>query len=92
MSANELADILLMDRTTLLRALKPLREKELIVSASDATEPRRHLFSLPPLGAAKIEEAEPLWQAAQDEYEHQVGTENAFRLRGEFLGLTGAKA
>lgn len=91
MSANELADILLMDRTTLLRALKPLREKELIVSAHDTTERRRHLFSLLPLGRAKIEEAEPLWQGAQDEYEQQVGAENAFRLRSEFLSLTGAK-
>jgi hypothetical protein len=41
-------------------------------------------------GARKIEEAAPFWQAAQQEYEAQIGPERASRLLRDFLDIAGA--
>ncbi len=90
MTMTEMAEVMQMDRTTLLRALKPLREKAWVSADPQADEPRRHALTLSAAGRAKIEEALPLWQAAQEEYEAEIGPEQARRLRGEFLGMTGA--
>lgn len=85
---NELAAAMLMDRTTLLRALKPLQQNGWIVSAPEAEQSRRLVLSISEVGRDKIAEAEPLWQAAQDEYEAQVGQLHARSLRSDFFNMT----
>jgi DNA-binding MarR family transcriptional regulator len=90
MTMNELAAAMLMDRTTLLRALKPLRSKKLILSAPQAGEPRRLAIWLSRAGVRKISETRPLWEAAQGEYEAQIGFEYARRLRSDLLSTMGA--
>ncbi|QGQ97362.1 MarR family transcriptional regulator [Paenibacillus psychroresistens] len=89
LTMNELADLLLMDRTTLLRALKPLQLLECLISTRHPDEPRRHMFSLSQSGSLKIQEAKPLWEAAQIEYETDIGPEHARALRSDMLSITG---
>ena len=45
---------------------------------------RELAFSVSPAGARKIEEAAPFWQAAQQEYEAQIGSARASRLLRDF--------
>ncbi|WP_038493717.1 MarR family winged helix-turn-helix transcriptional regulator [Janthinobacterium agaricidamnosum] len=90
MGMNELAALLLTDRTTLLRALKPLLQKELVISTAHPEERRRHVLSISAAGLAKIDQARPLWLAAQAEYEALVGAQHARILRHDFLSITGA--
>ncbi|MGC1302681.1 MAG: MarR family winged helix-turn-helix transcriptional regulator [Caulobacteraceae bacterium] len=89
MTTAEMAELMQMDRTTLLRAVKPLREKAWVNVDPQEDEPRRHVLTLSAGGRAKIVEARPLWETAQAEYEAEIGPEYARRLRGEFLNMTG---
>ncbi|AVA20624.1 MarR family transcriptional regulator protein [Rhizobium sp. NXC24] len=88
MTMNELAAAMLMDRTTLLRAVKPLQQQGLIISAPETEGSRRLLLELSPAGESKIAEAEPCWRAAQEEYESQVGQLHAKSLRSDFFNMT----
>ncbi|AYG58379.1 MarR family transcriptional regulator [Rhizobium jaguaris] len=88
MTMNELAAAMLMDRTTLLRAVKPLQQQGLVISAPETEESRRLMLELSPAGRGKIAEAEPFWQAAQEEYESQVGQLHAKSLRSDFFNMT----
>ena len=88
LTMNELAAAMLMDRTTLLRAVKPLQRQGLILSAHETEESRRLMLELSPAGQSKIAEAAPFWQAAQEEYEAQVGQLHAKSLRSDFFNMT----
>lgn len=71
---RELADELVMDRTSLVRALKPLQRDGLVaVGAAVAGGPRQNALSLTPAGLAKLTEAEPLWNKAQTEFVERFG-------------------
>lgn len=85
---GELSRIMVMDRTTLLRAIKPLQRDGLVSNAPERADSRQLAFTISPTGLPKIEETGPLWQAAQQEYEAQIETERASRLRQDFLSLT----
>jgi len=80
----DLAEVMVMERTTLVRALKPLQSEGYLIS--HATGPRAAIkLSLSAKGLAKLQEAEPLWQAAQKEHEQQVGVDRAVSLRDAIL-------
>src|ERR1700730_11710932 len=49
----EMAQLMRMYRTTLLRALKPLREKACLNAEPEEGEPRRHILTLSSAGRAK---------------------------------------
>ncbi|MFK3795509.1 MULTISPECIES: MarR family winged helix-turn-helix transcriptional regulator [unclassified Pseudomonas] len=80
----ELAEVMVMERTTLVRALKPLQNEGLLLS--HPAGPRGAIkLSLSAAGEAKRKEAAPLWQAAQHEREEQIGKERAVALRESIL-------
>jgi len=82
----ELADILVMERTSLVRALKPLQTAGWVVA--EASEQGRSLeLVLSPSGLKKLSEALPLWQEAQVAFERAVGRERAVGLRKEIYEL-----
>jgi len=83
----DLASVLVMDRTTLLRAMKPLQREDLLKSTSSPEDPRQLVFSLSPAGLRKLKQALPLWNKAQQEFETEVGTGEAARLRRSLLAL-----
>jgi DNA-binding MarR family transcriptional regulator len=90
MTMAELANALVMDRTTLLRAMKPLQREQLLKSASGAEDPRQLVFSLSPAGERRLQQALPLWMKAQEEFESEIGSRAAARLRRSLLALAGS--
>jgi DNA-binding MarR family transcriptional regulator len=87
MTMNELAKALVMDRTTLLRAIKPLQRDELVVSRPSADDVRRLVFSLSSAGTRRLKKAVALWATAQQELEAVIGSGEAARIRRELFAL-----
>lgn len=86
-SMAELAQLLAMDRTTLVRALKPLQREDLVESRPHPGDARQLALSLSAAGQRKLKEGARLWRQAQSEFEAQVGPEQAARLRHDLLAL-----
>lgn len=84
----ELAGVLVMDRTTLVRAIKPLRRDGLLVGRY-LEEGRKTLqLDLTGAGREKLQAARKCWYAAQQEFEQRFGIERAAALRHELLVIT----
>jgi DNA-binding MarR family transcriptional regulator len=77
---TELAGIMIMERTSLVRALKPLQAAGWVV-AERSDNGRAFDVTLSPSGMAKVGAAIPLWAEAQAAFEREVGRERAARLR-----------
>jgi DNA-binding MarR family transcriptional regulator len=76
----ELSDKMVMERTTLVRALGPLQKAGFI--ATEPTGSSRSLaLTVTKSGLQKVLLAQPLWNNAQLEFETKVGAEKARRLR-----------
>lgn len=88
MTMSELALAMVMDRTSLVRAIKPMQRDGWLTTERDTQETRKLVLSLTALGHTKVREAMPLWQKAQQEFEAQVGPERAAQWRHDFLELT----
>jgi DNA-binding MarR family transcriptional regulator len=88
-SMAQLSDALVMDRTTLLRAVKPLERDGLIMGKRGGGEgdPRQMAFVLAASGREKLKKAMVRWAAAQREFEAQVGSARAARLRKDLLSI-----
>jgi len=69
---SELADYLMMDRTTLTRNLRPL-EKQALVKTKAGTDKRTRLIELSKKGKNKLEKAIPLWKKAQKQVTDYMG-------------------
>lgn len=83
-AVQDLAALMVMERTTLLRALKPLREQGLLTSPAQGGKAPLN-FSLSAAGGGKLRQADPYWRAAHREFEAQTGTQRAAGLRRELL-------
>lgn len=55
-----------MDRTTLTRDLKPLERRRLIRSEVDDDDARQRFITISDDGRSLMEQAVPLWEAAQE--------------------------
>ncbi|MEM5433801.1 MarR family winged helix-turn-helix transcriptional regulator [Paraburkholderia diazotrophica] len=84
----ELADTMVMERTTLVRALKPLQRDGLVLSEPSPHDGRTFRFSLSDAGKKTFEQAALAWRAAQDEFEGKFGRGRAKALRAELFNLT----
>jgi DNA-binding MarR family transcriptional regulator len=71
---NRLAEILVMDRTTLTRNLEVLAKKHL-VRIEEGEDRRTRLVHLTQEGEQALTRAWPLWQEAQARIEHALGQE-----------------
>jgi DNA-binding MarR family transcriptional regulator len=87
MTTSALAEALGMERTTLVRALKPLQRDGLVVFTAQATQSRSLSLALSAKGGRKYDQALPHWLAAQREFEARVGKERAKTLREEWLDI-----
>ena len=87
MTMVDLASALVMDRTTLLRAMKPLQREDLLKTNPGSADPRQLVFSLSTAGERRLKEALPLWHKAQEEFEAEIGPREAARLRQSLLSL-----
>lgn len=79
MSHSHLARLLVMDRTTLTRSLKPL-EKMGWIEHARSPDRRKRLVMLTPAGWQVLEQAIPLWESAQQELLDEMGEDNASQL------------
>ena len=82
-SMQALADKLVVDRTTLARAVQPLERDGLVALSADPADRRIRLLTLTAQGAARHQAALSGWQAAQARYESAIGAERAAQLRAE---------
>jgi DNA-binding MarR family transcriptional regulator len=71
---KQLAERLVMDRTTLTRNLKPL-EKQEFITISSGKDRRTRLVALTEAGRQALMEALPLWEKAQGEVVNRLGSE-----------------
>lgn len=86
MAINELAACLVMDRTTMGRALRPL-EREGLVAIGSGRDGRTRALSVTPAGRRRLEEAAPLWRSAQRAFEAGYGPSEAADLRASLARL-----
>ena len=87
-SLAELADALVMDRTTLSRNLKVIRGAGLIEPAP-SSDGRAQRFRLTGRGRATLDAALPLWQAAQEEVVEPLGAERWRGMLGDLRDVVG---
>jgi DNA-binding MarR family transcriptional regulator len=68
-----LAGRLVVDPTTLTRALKPLIVRALIVLVDDPKDARQRLVDVTPEGFAALDAAGPMWRQAQEAVAEALG-------------------
>jgi DNA-binding MarR family transcriptional regulator len=86
MSMNALAERMNMDRTTLLRAVKPMLRDGLVNSRRQKEglgDPRSHTLNITSSGAKRLNQALDLWVVAQRKLESAIGQARAARLRDD---------
>jgi DNA-binding MarR family transcriptional regulator len=86
-SVQELAEELVLDRSTLGQNLRPLERDNFVTLLTDPRDRRVRLIALTKLGIAKFNEAKPYWEKAQERFETFFGKEEAAKLRSVLLGI-----
>jgi DNA-binding MarR family transcriptional regulator len=84
---RELAEMMVMDRSTLGQNLRPLERDRLVAWQPSEADRRRKLVVLTKAGRTKCAQARPLWRAVQERFERTVGSAEAARLRRMLLGI-----
>ncbi|HEX3379580.1 MAG TPA: MarR family transcriptional regulator [Paraburkholderia sp.] len=84
----ELADAMVMERTTLVRAMKPLQREGLVLAEAADHDNRTLLFSLTEKGETTFDQASVAWRAAQEEFEKKFGRARAKTLRAHLFSIT----
>ncbi len=87
-SVRELADAVELDRSTLSRSLKPLREQGMVADQKVGGAKSSRLELTDQVRAA-LSEALELWQKAQSSLAEQIGPEGLEALEKTFAALTG---
>jgi DNA-binding MarR family transcriptional regulator len=82
MSINALANLLVMDRTTLGRNILPLQRDGLIEVAASPRDRRRHELRLTAAGLGRHRDAAAHWEEAQERFNAVFGDQRAATLRG----------
>jgi DNA-binding MarR family transcriptional regulator len=78
-TVNQLADKLVVDRTTLTRNLRPLEDAGLVRTRPGADRRVREIF-LTTAGEEKLQQALPLWREAQSQMRRSLGRDRLERL------------
>ncbi|KDR26594.1 MarR family winged helix-turn-helix transcriptional regulator [Caballeronia grimmiae] len=83
----ELAEQMVMDRTTLVRAVKPLQREGLVLASKGPGAGRTHVLSLTVEGQIRYTLARESWRAAQAEFERRFGAARAESVREELRAI-----
>jgi DNA-binding MarR family transcriptional regulator len=86
-SVQELAEELVLDRSTLGQNLRPLERARWISLVTDPNDRRVRLIALTRLGVAKFREANKYWQIAQERFEAVFGATEAANLRSTLASI-----
>lgn len=85
---GSMASLLVMDRTTLTAALKPLQRRQLITVAVDPADRRGRLIRLTPAGRALLARALPVWRRTHAEIDAVLANADPDRLRRDLSALS----
>lgn len=75
LSLSRMAEMLVLERTSLYRSIAPLEAKKLVTIRADRTDSRAKVASLTKKGKNKIEKIIPLWEEAQATFLETVGNQ-----------------
>ena len=78
---QQLARLLVMDRSTLGHLLRPLEKRNFVKLEVCEQDRRSHIVALTEAGEAAVAKARPRWAAAQRRFESTFGREAALELR-----------
>jgi DNA-binding MarR family transcriptional regulator len=82
-----LAEAMVMDRTSVVRAIRPLQRDGLLTTGTGAAG-RGLTLVLTEHGNVMLESAWHHWRAAQEEFEQRFGAERSASLRRELFDMT----
>jgi len=80
-SLQDLAALLVMDRSTLGHLLRPLTTRRLVKISRSEDDGRQRIIALTPAGASLLQAAKPLWAKAERQFQHAFGADAALDLR-----------
>jgi DNA-binding MarR family transcriptional regulator len=83
----ELADALVMDRTTVTRNLRPLERDGYVTVLASEVDRRSKLVALTHAGKEKFAEARVFWLQAQKKFEQAFGSAQARLFRSQLLEI-----
>ncbi len=86
-SISALADLLVIDRTTLTRSLRLLKKQGLL-AISDRSTKRQRFLSLTPKGEQTLADSLPAWRKAHNRFVESMGAEYWDNFRGELEKLS----
>lgn len=86
LSLTQIAERLVMDRTTLTRNLRPL-ERDGLVRIERGPDRRERYMRLTAAGRKRLDRALPLWRKAQRRMTEAIGEEAWLALRGGLRGI-----
>lgn len=78
---QDLARLLVMDRSTLGHLLRPLEKRDLVRLHVSEQDGRSRLIALTPAGRATVAKGRPLWAGAQQRFARVFGEKDALELR-----------
>lgn len=81
MTINELAEAMVLDRTTVGHNIKPLERDGLIAIEVDPKDRRSRIVVLTDSGLENVRQGEFAWAKAQRRFERQFGQEKAREMR-----------
>jgi DNA-binding MarR family transcriptional regulator len=87
---SNMAEVLVMDRTTLTRNLKPLEREGLVSVAPGKDDQRSREVSLTSKGLQRLEQALPLWREAQRRIKHALGANRLDRMLDDLTAVVDA--
>ncbi|MBV5266642.1 MarR family winged helix-turn-helix transcriptional regulator [Pinisolibacter aquiterrae] len=87
-SPGSVAELLAMDRTTLIAALKPLQRQGLVATAVAERDRRARRLILTEAGRRRLAEAVPLWRVAHRDLEAATPGLRADEARAMFRALS----
>ncbi len=88
---RELADALVMDRSSLGHNLRPIEREGLVALEEGVDDRRRHHVVLTRKGNAKLREARRFWQTAQNRFDTVFGKSESARLRATLVSIAQAE-
>jgi DNA-binding MarR family transcriptional regulator len=87
-TVGELAENLVMDRSTLGHLLRPLIKRGLLKLETSKKDGRRRVMKLSPAGKSLLAKARPLWAKAERRFEQKIGAKPAKQLREALVAVT----
>lgn len=87
-SVQQLAALLVMDRSTLGHLLRPLDRRGLLTVRPSTSDGRRRVVALTPEGSALLALAKPLWKSAEEGFQASFGQDEAAGLKNLMRQVT----